>query len=261
MALGLTYATSQTLVSMRLAALRHSLRDKSRVAWIAGGVFLGLVLAGGTIWAAARGDSDLVAVAVTVWAVGWIVGPLFAGGGDETLKPEYFTMVPLPPRALSGGLLAAALAGFAPAVSLVALLSLVVVGSQLSVGALLVALPAVVLQLLFLVLASRLAVAVYGVLLQVRAGAVLAALVNAFILAFAAQGWALIAAFVNTDVQGTVAHATRIAPSGWGLAAVEAAGRDDWLQVVLALVGLVVLNGLMFVAWSALLVRRTTATR
>jgi ABC-2 type transport system permease protein len=198
---------------------------------------------------------------VTVWALGWIVGPLFAGGGDETLKPEYFTMVPLPPRALSGGLLAAALAGFAPAVSLVALLSLLVLGGQLSVGALLVALPAVVLQLLSLVLASRLAVAVYGVLLQVRAGAVLAALVNAFILAFTAQGWALVAAFISTDVQGTMADAARIAPSGWGLAAVEAAGRGDWLEALLALVGLAVLSGLMFVAWSALLVRRTTASR
>lgn len=261
MALGLTYATSQPLVRMRLAALRHALRDKNRVSWVAGGAFLGLVLAGGTIWAAARGDSDLIAVAVTVWALGWIVGPLFAGGGDETLKPEYFTMLPLPPRALSGGLLAAALAGFAPAVSFVALLCLVVVGAQLSVGALLIALPAVVLQLLSFVLASRLAVAVYGVLLQVRAGAVIAALVNAFILAFTAQGWALIAAFISTDVQGTIAHAARIAPSGWGLAAVEAAGRNDWLQVALALAGLVVLNWLMFVAWSALLVRRTTATR
>ncbi|MEU0095937.1 hypothetical protein [Kribbella sp. NPDC006257] len=261
MALGLIHATSQTLVRMRLAALRHALRDKNRVSWVAGGAFLGLVLAGGTIWIAARGDTDLVAVAVTVWALGWIVGPLFAGGGDETLKPEYFTILPLPPRTLSGGLLAAALAGFAPAVSFVALLCLVVVGSQLSFGALLIALPAVVLQLLSFVLASRLAVAVYGVLLQVRVGAVIAALVNAFILAFTAQGWALIAAFISTDVQGTVAHAARIAPSGWGLAAVEAAGRNDWLQVAVALAGLVLLNALMFVAWSALLVRRTTATR
>ncbi|WP_112244902.1 hypothetical protein [Kribbella monticola] len=261
MAVGLTYATADTLVRMRLAALRHSLRDKNRVAWVAGGAFLGLVLAGATIWAAAGADANLVAVAVTVWALGWIVGPLFAGGGDETLKPEYFTMLPLPPRALSGGLLAAALAGFAPAVSFVALLSLVVVGGQLSVGALLIALPAVVLQLVSFVLASRLAVAIYGVLLQVRAGAVLAALVNAFILAFTAQGWALIAAFISTDVQGTVADAARIAPSGWGLAAVESAGHGDWLQTVLALAGLALLNGLMFLAWSALLVRRTTATR
>ncbi|MDX6260574.1 MAG: type transport system permease protein [Kribbellaceae bacterium] len=261
MALGLTYATSETLVRMRLAAFRHALRDQNRAASIGGGGLLGLVLAGGTVWAAAKGDTDLVAVAVAVWMLGWIVGPLFAGGGDETLKPEYFTMLPLPPRTLSGGLLAAALAGVAPLVSLVALLCLVVVGSQLSVGAALVALPAVVLQLLSFVLASRLAVAVYGVLLQVRAGAMLAAVVNAFILAFTAQGWALVAAFVSTDVQGTMARAALIAPSGWGLAAVEAAGRGDWLKALLPLVGLAVLSAAMFAAWSALLVRRTTATR
>jgi ABC-2 type transport system permease protein len=117
------------------------------------------------------------------------------------------------------------------------------------------------LQLLCFVLASRLAVAVYGVLLQVRTGAILAALVNAFILAFTAQGWALIAAYVSTDVQGTAAQAARIAPSGWGLVAVEAAGRGEWLKVLAALAGLGVLAGVMLLAWSALLVRRTTASR
>ncbi|GAB2560525.1 hypothetical protein [Kribbella endophytica] len=261
MALGLTVATGDTLVRMRLAALRHSLRDANKVSWIASGGFVGLVLAGGTVWLAARGDNDVVAVAIAVWMLGWVVGPLFAGGGDETLKPEYFTMLPLPPRALSGGLLAAAMAGVAPVVSLLALLSLTVVGAQLSVVAVLVSVPALLLQLLCFVLASRLAVAIYGVLLQVRSGAVLAALVNAFILAFTAQGWALIAAYITTDVQGAMAQAARISPSGWGLVAVEAAGRGDWLRVLLALAGLLLLAAVMFVAWSALLVRRTTATR
>ncbi|WP_405061718.1 hypothetical protein OG474_08720 [Kribbella sp. NBC_01505] len=259
MAVALIYATSQTLVRMRLAALRHAVRDNARVAFLLGGAFLGLVLAGATIWAAARGDVDVLAVGV--WMLGWIVGPLFLGGGDETLKVEYFAMVPLPSRTLAGGLLAAALAGVAPVVSLVALLSLVVIGGQLSVAAALLALPAVLLQLLCFVLASRLAVGLYGVLLRFRVGAVFAGLVNAFILAFAAQGWALIAAFVSTDVKGVIAHAARLAPSGWGLAAVEAAGRGDWLQSIGALLGLALLSAAMFVVWSALLVRRTTAGR
>jgi ABC-2 type transport system permease protein len=261
MAVGLTYATSQTLVRMRLAAFRHALKDQSRITWIGTGAFVGVVLAGGTIWLAGKGDLDMLVVALAVWILGWIVGPLFAGGGDETLKPEYFSMLPLTPRTLSAGLLTAALAGVAPAISLLALLSLIVVGTQLSVAAALIALPALVLQLLCFVLASRLAVAVYGVLLQVRSGAVLAAVVNAFILAFTAQGWALIVAFASTDVQGTMAQAARVAPSGWGLVAVEAAGRGDWLWALLALAGLAVLAVVMFVGWSALLVRRTTATR
>jgi len=246
---------------MRLAAFRHALKDQNRLSWICTGAFVGLVLAAGTIWIAARGDNDVLSVALAVWMLGWVIGPLFAGGGDETLKPEYFSMLPIPPRTLSAGLLTAALAGVAPIISLIALLSLVVAGGQLSIAAALIALPAVLLQLLCFILASRVAVAVYGVLLQVRSGAVIAALVNAFILAFAAQGWALIVAFVSTDVQGTMATAARIAPSGWGLVAVEAAGSNDWLKVLAALVGLLVLGAVLLLVWSALLVRRTTASR
>ncbi|WP_405070220.1 hypothetical protein OG558_11600 [Kribbella sp. NBC_01510] len=260
MAVGLTYATSHTLVRMRLAAFRHALKDQNRLTWIVGGGFVGLVLAGGTVWVAGR-DNDILAVALAVWMLGWIIGPMFAGGGDETLKPEYFSMLPLPPRTLATGLLTAALAGVAPVISLLALLSLLVVGAQLSVAAAIIAVPALLLQLFCFVLASRLAVAVYGVLLQVRSGAVIAALVNAFILAFTAQGWALIVAFVSTDVQGTMASAARIAPSGWGLVAVEAAGRNDWPRALVALAGLLLLGTVMLVAWSALLVRRTTSSR
>ena len=53
MAVGLTYATSHTLVRMRLAAFRHALKDQNRLTWIVGGGFVGLVLAGGTVWVAA----------------------------------------------------------------------------------------------------------------------------------------------------------------------------------------------------------------
>jgi ABC-2 type transport system permease protein len=253
------YGTSQTLVRMRLAAFRHAFRDGFRATWIVTGGLVGLALAGGTIWIAGRGDNDILVVLLGIWMLGWVVGPLFAGGGDETLKPEYFTMMPLSPRTLSTGLLVASLAGVAPVISLIALVSLVVASGGIVAG--LVAVPALLLQLLCFVLASRLAVAVYGVLLQVRAGAVIAALVNAFILAFTAQGWALIVAFVSTDVQGAMARAARIAPSGWAFDAVQAADRGDWLQVVGLLLALVVLAVAMLFAWSALLVRRTTATR
>ncbi|WP_329004663.1 hypothetical protein OHA18_14885 [Kribbella sp. NBC_00709] len=259
MALALTYGTSHTLVRMRLAAFRHALKDQLRMTWIVTGGLVGLALAGGTIWVAAKGDNDVLVVLLAIWMLGWVVGPLFTGGGDETLKPEYFTMMPLPPRTLSTGLLVAALAGVAPIISLIALLSLVISGD--GIAAALVAVPALLLQLFCFILASRLAVAVYGVLLQVRAGAVTAALVNAFILAFTAQGWALVVAFVSTDVQGTMATAGRIAPSGWGFDAVQAAGRGDWLQVVGLLLALAVLAAVMLFAWSALLVRRTTAAR
>ena len=76
MALGLTYATSQTLVRMRLAAFRHALKDQNRVSWIGAGAFVGVVLAGGTIWAAGAGDFDTLVVALAVWMLGGWIGTL-----------------------------------------------------------------------------------------------------------------------------------------------------------------------------------------
>lgn len=259
MAIGLT-DVAPPLVRMRLAGFRHTLSDPEKSSWIWTGASIGVLLAAGTIWAGFA-DADLVAVAMAVWMLGWAVGPLFAGGGDETLRPEYFTMLPLRPRTLAGGLLTAAFAGIAAAVSLLALTALIVLGARLSLLGAIIAIPAALLQLISFVLVSRLAVAVFGVLLRYRSGAILAAVVNAFVLAFTAQGWALIAAYVSSDVQGAMARAARISPSGWGLVAVESAGRGDWWLVLLALAGLAVLSYLMYVAWAALLVRRTTASR
>lgn len=248
------------MVRMRIAATRRGLDDPNRRTWLGSGVAVGLVLAAGTIWAGFRGP-DLVAVVIAVWMLGWIAGPLFVGGGDETLRPEFFTALPLRPRELAGGLLAASFAGVAPLISLLALVALLVAGLRISLLAAIVAVPAIVLQLAVFVLASRLAVAAYGVLLRRRSGAVLAAVVNAFILAFSAQGWALIVAYVSSDVQGVMARGARIAPSGWGLVAVESAGSRDWVTMLLALVGLAGLCVVMFAGWAALLVRRTTADR
>jgi ABC-2 type transport system permease protein len=258
-ALGLS-EVAPPLVRMRLAGFRHTLADPEKSSWVWTGAAIGVLLAAGTIWAGAA-DPDLLAVALAVWMLGWAVGPLFAGGGDETLRPEYFTMLPLRSRTLAGGLLAAAFAGIAPLVSLLALTGLVVLGARLSLLAAIIAVPAALLQLVSFVLVSRLAVAVYSVLLRYRSGAILAAVVNAFVLAFTAQGWALIAAYVSSDVQGTMASSARISPSGWGISAVESAGRGEWWRVLLALAGLAVLSYLMYVAWAALLVRRTTASR
>lgn len=250
----------QVLVRMKVAALRHGLRDQSRLFWIAAGGVIGLGLAGGTLWAGAV-DADLVAVALALWMLGWVVGPLFTGGGDETLRPEYFTMSPLPQRTLSAGLIGAAFVGVAPVVALVALAAVVVVGARISPAAALVGVPAALLALVCFVLASRLAVAGYALLLQVRSGAALAGVINAVILAFTAQGWALIAAFVSFDVKSVFAAAGRIAPSGWALVAVESAGRGDWLLAVAALAGLAALAVGLFLGWSELVARRATADR
>lgn len=154
MAVGVAVPPWRVLVDMKVAVLQHSFRHPNRMFWTATGGLVGLGLAGATIWTA-LGDADLVAVTLGLWALGWIVGPLFAGGGDESLRPEYFTMLPLRRRALATGLVAAAFVGVAPLVTLVALASVVVVGARASVAAALVGVPAALLSVLCLVLASK----------------------------------------------------------------------------------------------------------
>jgi ABC-2 type transport system permease protein len=56
----------------------------------------------------------------------------------------------------------------------------------------------------------------------------------------------------------TLTTVLRAIPSGWGLVAVDAAGRADWLLVLGCVAGLVVLSAGLLAAWGVLLVRRTT---
>ncbi|GGL43545.1 hypothetical protein [Planomonospora parontospora] len=258
MAVALT--VPRTMAAMKLAVLRNSMSGQKAGSIVMGGV-LGLVLAGGTLYAAFQ-SGDLLAAAYAVWMLGWIFGPVFAGGGDETLRPEYFTSLGLPPRRLATGLLVSAFVGVAPAISLLALSGLVVFGVRQGPAAVPVALPAMLLQLAVFVLLSRVAVAVMGLALRSRAGAVGAGLVNGAILAALGQGWVFAVALGQTGgIPAGASAAVRYLPSGWGLAAVEAAGTGAWGRAGLALGALAALVALLLAAWAALLARRAGSVK
>jgi ABC-2 type transport system permease protein len=252
------------LIRMKIAVLRHSISGRRAADMIGGGI-LGLVLAGGTIWLAGHHwpvtglPLDLVAAAFAIWVVGWLFGPVVFGGGDETLRPEHFALLPLTPRRLAAGLLAAAFVGVTPVVSLVAFAALVVAAAPLGGAALLIAIPAVLLQLVFVVLASRFVTAALGQLMRSQIGAALAALISGGILALTHTGWVLkptIQAALTLGFPASLHDWARRLPSGWSVVAVEAAHRGDWTRVALALGGLAVLSVLAMLGWSALLVRR-----
>lgn len=252
------------LIRMKLAVLRHSMTGQRAADMIGGGV-LGLILAGGTIWLALHDwpvdglSLDLVGAAFAIWTVGWLFGPVLFGGGDETLRPEHLSLLPIKPRRLTTGLLAVAFVGVAPAVSLVAFAALIVAALPVGGVAVLVAVPAVLLQLLFVVLASRFVTAALSTLMRTKLGAVLAAVISGGILALTHTGWVLKPTIQHALTAGfpdNVADWVRRLPSGWGIVAVEAADRGDWLPVAGALTGLAVLSLLAMLGWSALLVRR-----
>ncbi|GIH49713.1 ABC-2 type transport system permease protein [Microbispora rosea] len=239
--------TTVTMARMKVAMLRHAFRG-TRAQTAGTGAVLGALLAAGTIYLAFT-DSDLLAAGYAVWLLGWILGPIFMGGGDETLRPEYFSLLGLSPRRLAAGLLVSAFVGVAPLVSLTALLGLLVAGVRLGVANALVAVPAMALQLAVFVLLSKVSVAVVGLALRTRPGAIVSGLLNGAILAALGQIWVFFMLFGQTGVPAVVWYL----PSGWGLLAVRG---EWWALGALALLALLLLG-----AWAALLSRRAGAAR
>ncbi|GAA3290288.1 transporter [Dactylosporangium vinaceum] len=240
-------AVALTMAQMKLAVMRHAYRGQ-RAQTAGTGAAIGVVLAAGTAYLGYL-NPDWLAAGLAVWMLGWMLGPVFMGGGDETLRPEYFALLGLSPRKLATGLLAASFVGVAPLVSLGALAGLLVAGVRLGVVNALVAVPAMALQLGVFVLLSKIAVAVVGVALRSRAGAVAAGVVNGVILSSLGQIWVFMVAF---GVTGTPA-AVWWAPSAWGLRAV----RGEW-TFLLALAALVLV---LLALWALLLGRRAGRPR
>lgn len=67
-----------------------------------------------------HGGITIAAALFAGWTLGWICGPVLTGSSDETLQPEQFRLLPLTDRQLAYGLGAAAFAGPAAVINLLA---------------------------------------------------------------------------------------------------------------------------------------------
>jgi ABC-2 type transport system permease protein len=236
-------AVEVTMAQMKFAILRHAFRGR-RAQTAGTGAVLGGLLAAGTVYLAFSDSLELLAAAYAVWLLGWALGPVFMGGGDETVRPEYFALLGLPARRLATGLLTAAFVGVAPLVSLTALLGLVVVGVR--DGNVLLAVPAMLLQLAVFVLLSKVCVALVGLALRSRLGAIGSGLVNGLILAALGQIWVFFALFGQTGIPAAV----WFLPSSWGLLAAQ----GSWWALAALFVAVLVL----LAVWASLLGKRAT---
>jgi ABC-2 type transport system permease protein len=201
---------------------------------------------------------DLLAALILGWLVGWVMGPIMVRGAGQGLRPEWFALLPVPPRRLAAGLLGASLAGVAAALTLVAFGALLAAASRFGLLPVLVAVPAALLELLVVVLLSRVVVAAMIGLLSTRRGQELGGLLFAVVIAIASGGWSLAWLMGQQLAQGAgpaLSTTLRVLPSGWGPVAVAAAGRSDWLLVAGPLLGLAVLAVLLVLAWAWLLPR------
>jgi ABC-2 type transport system permease protein len=171
---------ARLLVQLKLRLLRNALRASraAKVAFIVSTTFAVLVAAGTfTVLALLRGHAaavDVTTVIFTVFAFGWLILPIFAFGLDSTLDPATLALYPLRTRPLAAGLLAASASGAWPAANLAGLLG-VTVGLARGALGLLVAVVAVVLQVLFCIALARFVTTGMAGLLRSRRGKDLAA--------------------------------------------------------------------------------------
>ena len=168
------------LVQLKLRLLINAFRssDSAKVAFLISSafavllaVFTFLVLAG------FRGQStsvELTSVLFTVFTFGWLIAPIMVFGMDSTLDPATLALYPLRTGRLAVGLLAASFTGFWPVANLIGLLG-VTVGLASDTFGDVVAVIAVVLQVLFCIALSRFVTTSLAGLLRSRRGRDLAA--------------------------------------------------------------------------------------
>jgi ABC-2 type transport system permease protein len=247
------------MIRMKVAVLRHAVTG-ARATWMLTGALVGLAVAAGTV-AMALFDfdrpetlTDLLAVVFAIWTFAWMLGPAF--GGEATLRPEHFALLPIPRRTLALGLLGSAFVGVGTAVSLVGFSALVVFAARLGTVPVVVGLAALALQLTLVVTLSRITARLFGALARSRTGAAVTALITAVLLVLSQSGWVVFIALdavLETGFSDSFSQVVRALPSSWGLVAVEAAAGGDWVWSLGLLVGLAALIAALAVLWSRLL--------
>ena len=171
---------ARLLVQLKLRLLRNALRSSTpaKVSFILSSTFACIFAIGVfVVLALLRGSSasvDLTTVIFTVLALGWLILPIFAFGLDGTLDPTTLALYPLRTRPLVVGLLAASATGAWPAANVIALLGVTVGLARGGLG-LLVAVVAVVLEVLFCIALARFVTTSMARLLRSRRGKDLAA--------------------------------------------------------------------------------------
>jgi ABC-2 type transport system permease protein len=172
---------ARILVQLKLRLLFHALRSTAgtRASFITSCTFAVIFAAG--IFASLAGlrhngaAVDLTASLYTTIAFGWLILPLITFGLDATLDPATLALYPLRARPLMAGLLAASATGVWPVANLVGQLG-ITVGLAHGALAVIIAIIAAILQVLFCIALARCVTTAMAGLLRSRRGRDLAAL-------------------------------------------------------------------------------------
>ncbi|HEY6406593.1 MAG TPA: hypothetical protein VIY29_03890, partial [Ktedonobacteraceae bacterium] len=112
------------LIHMKLVVLRNSMTGGRAASMIIGGLG-GLIFAAITLFLSTSLSThpsvaiDVLALMYAMWLLGWILGPILVGG-QSALRPDHFTLLPIPRFRLAIGLLGTAFIGIGTGVTLLA---------------------------------------------------------------------------------------------------------------------------------------------
>jgi ABC-2 type transport system permease protein len=266
---------ARLLVQLKLRLLANALRSSSRAkaSFMTSTAFAVLTALGMfALLASVHGQSTAVSLTsflFTVFAFGWLILPLLAFGLDSTLDPATMALYPLRTGPLATGLLAASATGAWPAANVIGLLG-VVIGLARGLSGVLIALVAVLLQVLFCIVLARFVTTSMAGLLRSRRGKDLAIFLFIPIVAgyefftqvvprLAATGKLTTTSFAGSDTwlrwlpPGLAAHAIQDASDGHPGAAL--------LRLALLVAVIVVLGWLWVRSLSRALVTADTTTQ
>ncbi len=166
---------ARLLVQLKLRLLVNALKSSAAVqaSFVTSCLFALLLAVGGflvlSLLRHVPTSVDLTTVIFTGFAFGWLIVPIFAFGLDGTLDPATLQLYPLRTRPLAVGLLAASCTGAWPIANVIGLLGVTVGLARGGLGEL-IAVVAVLLQVLFCITLARFVTTTMAGLLRSRRG-------------------------------------------------------------------------------------------
>jgi ABC-2 type transport system permease protein len=251
----------RVLIQLRRTIRSHN-ADRVPAGWLWAAAVLGLITAAGTLWlgvadqAVPGAGADLLAFVFALW-IGGQCGQAAMTGGDATMPPEMFALLPIRARSLARALLIAGLFEPVNVFLAVAFAALLALGAHSRLDVLPVAFVAWLLTILFTSASSSLA----GTLLASgnRRGRDIATVATALVISAVAVAGTLLPTLATTLTDRSapwLSTLVRVLPSGWGPVAVDAATRSDWPVVLCSLAGLCAATAVLAGSLSAALQRR-----
>ncbi len=253
-----------------LIRLRRTIRahnaDRMPTGWLLVAGLIGLITAGGTLWLGVADYStpgagaDLLAFVFALWIVGQCAQAAMTGG-DASLPPEMFALLPIRPRTLARAMLIAGLLEPVTLFLALALAALVALGAHSGTASITIAILAWLSTILFASAASTLT----GTLLASggRRGRDAATMVTALAISAVAVAGTLLPTLSTTLTDRSspaLSTVVRTLPFGWGPVAVDAAARSNWLLAISSLVGLLALTAALACCMPAALARRMSGS-